>query len=47
MPRPEVFRQVLARNPEHGPTLNYLGHTLIERAGASTRPSRLLNGRWR
>ena len=29
----KVFRQVLARNPEHGPTLNYLGYTLIERGG--------------
>jgi tetratricopeptide (TPR) repeat protein len=29
----KVFRQVLGRNPEHGPTLNYLGYTLIERGG--------------
>ena len=28
-----VFRQVLARDPEHGPTLNYLGYTLVERGG--------------
>ena len=28
-----VFRQVLARNSEHGPTLNYLGYTLVERGG--------------
>jgi tetratricopeptide (TPR) repeat protein len=26
-----VFRQVLARDPQHGPTLNYLGYTLVER----------------
>ena len=26
-----VFRQVLARDPDHGPTLNYLGYTLVER----------------
>ena len=29
----KVFRQVIARNPEHGPTLNYLGYTLVERGG--------------
>jgi tetratricopeptide (TPR) repeat protein len=29
----KVFRQVLARNPDHGPTLNYLGYTLVERGG--------------
>ncbi len=29
----KAFRQVLARNPEHGPTLNYLGYTLVERGG--------------
>jgi len=28
-----VFRQVLARNANHGPTLNYLGYTLVERGG--------------
>jgi tetratricopeptide (TPR) repeat protein len=28
-----VFRQILAKNPEHGPTLNYLGYTLIDRGG--------------
>ncbi len=27
----KVFRQVLARDPDHGPTLNYLGYTLVER----------------
>ena len=29
----KVFRQVLSRNPDHGPTLNYLGYTLVERGG--------------
>jgi tetratricopeptide (TPR) repeat protein len=29
----KVFRQVLARDPNHGPTLNYLGYTLVERGG--------------
>jgi tetratricopeptide (TPR) repeat protein len=29
----KVFRQVLARDPGHGPTLNYLGYTLVERGG--------------
>jgi tetratricopeptide (TPR) repeat protein len=28
-----VFRQVLARDPDHAPTLNYLGYTLVERGG--------------
>ena len=28
-----AFRQVLARDPDHGPTLNYLGYTLVERGG--------------
>jgi tetratricopeptide (TPR) repeat protein len=28
-----VFRQVLAREPAHAPTLNYLGYTLVERGG--------------
>jgi tetratricopeptide (TPR) repeat protein len=28
-----VFRQILAQNPAHGPTLNYLGYTLIDRGG--------------
>jgi tetratricopeptide (TPR) repeat protein len=28
-----VFRQILARNANHGPTLNYLGYTLVERGG--------------
>ena len=27
----KVFRQILARDPDHGPTLNYLGYTLVER----------------
>jgi tetratricopeptide (TPR) repeat protein len=27
-----VFRQVIARDPDHGPTLNYLGYTLTERS---------------
>ncbi|MCX6552864.1 MAG: tetratricopeptide repeat protein [Acidobacteria bacterium] len=26
-----VFRQVLAKDPAHGPSLNYLGYTLVER----------------
>jgi len=29
----KAFRQVLARNPDHGPALNYLGYTLVERGG--------------
>jgi tetratricopeptide (TPR) repeat protein len=29
-----VFRRVLERSPEHGPTLNYLGYTLVERGGS-------------
>ena len=29
----KTFRQVLARNPDHGPALNYLGYTLVERGG--------------
>jgi tetratricopeptide (TPR) repeat protein len=28
-----VFREVLAKDPAHGPALNYLGYTLVERAG--------------
>jgi tetratricopeptide (TPR) repeat protein len=28
-----VFRQVLVRDPDHAPTLNYLGYTLVERGG--------------
>ncbi len=28
-----AFRQVLARDPDHAPTLNYLGYTLVERGG--------------
>ena len=28
-----VFRQILAADPAHGPTLNYLGYTLVERGG--------------
>jgi tetratricopeptide (TPR) repeat protein len=28
-----VFRQVLARDAEHGPALNYLGYALVERGG--------------
>jgi tetratricopeptide (TPR) repeat protein len=27
----KVFRQILARDPDHGPALNYLGYTLVER----------------
>jgi tetratricopeptide (TPR) repeat protein len=27
----KVFRQLLARNPQHAPSLNYLGYTLVER----------------
>ena len=29
----KVFRQVLSLDPEHAPTLNYLGYTLVERGG--------------
>ena len=28
-----VFRQILSKHAEHGPTLNYLGYTLVERGG--------------
>jgi Tfp pilus assembly protein PilF len=28
-----VFRQVLAKDPGHAPTLNYLGYTMVEHGG--------------
>ena len=29
----QVFRQLLAKDPEHAPALNYLGYTMVERGG--------------
>ena len=47
-PRAEAaFRQALARDPLHAPSLNYLGYMLAERGDGSTRPSRWSSARWR